>query len=303
VAALLQDSEVLVADALNFFNGALTQLASAEHAVIGHFASTESVGRPGFCSSAHGSDMSFGHKLSDEQTRHQPQSSELMERILVVEDDLSVQRILKRLFESEGFAVEMQSDGQAGLDSFYGDAPSATILDLNLPKLSGKHLCRTMKATAPSIPIIVLTASCDLHDKVALLEMGADDYMTKPFSPRELLARLRVALRHTKLPARVRPVVFDGIVVDFGKVEVTRNRTSVELTAHEFKTLQFFIQNPDRVITRAELLKQVCGYGDGYTTTRSIDNHIMKLRHKLEEDPGCPTHFRTVPRLGYKFTF
>ncbi len=247
--------------------------------------------------------MRFGHKLSDEQTRHQPQSSELTGRILVVEDDPSVQRILKRLFEAEGLAVDTHSDGQAGLDSFYADTPSATILDLNLPNLSGKHLCREMKATAPSIPIIVLSASSELHDKVALLDMGADDYMTKPFSPRELLARLRAALRHTKLPVRASPVVFDGIVVDFGKVEVTRNGISVELTAHEFKTLQFFVQNPDRLITRAELLKQVCGYGDSYATTRSIDNHIMKLRHKLEKDPGSPTHFRTVPRLGYRFAF
>ena len=219
----------------------------------------------------------------------------------MVEDDPSVQRILKRLFEAEGLAVETYSDGRAGLDSFHADAPSATILDLNLPELSGRHLCQEMKATAPSVPIIILSASCELHDKVALLEMGADDYMTKPFSPRELLARLRVALRHTKLPTRASQVVFDGIVVDFGKVEVTRNGTPVELTAHEFKTLQFFIQNPDRVITRAELLKQVCGYGDGYTNSRSIDNHIMKLRHKLEKDPGCPTRLRTVPRLGYRF--
>jgi DNA-binding response OmpR family regulator len=160
-----------------------------------------------------------------------------------------------------------------------------------------------MKAAAPSIPVIVLSASSDLHDKVALLEMGADDYITKPFSPRELLARLRVALRYTKPLARANQVVFDGIVVDFDKVEVTRNGTPVELTAHEFKTLQYLIQNPDRLITRAELLKQVCGYGDSYTTSRSIDNHIMKLRHKLEENPGRPTHFRTVPRLGYKCTF
>jgi DNA-binding response OmpR family regulator len=249
------------------------------------------------------SDMNVGHKLSGRETKHEPQLGKLTERILVVDDDPSVQRILKRLFEAEGLPVDTYSDGQAGLDSFHAVAPSAAIVDLNLPKLSGKHLCHEMKAIAPSIPIIVLSASCELQDKVALLEMGADDYVTKPFSPRELLARLRVALRHIKLPAKASQVAFDGIVVDFGKVEVTRNGAPIGLTAHEFKTLQFFVQNPDRVITRAELLKQVCGSRDGYATTRSIDNHIMKLRHELEKDPGCPTHFRTVPRLGYKFMF
>jgi DNA-binding response OmpR family regulator len=247
--------------------------------------------------------MGLGSNTPDDQTVTQRQSPELTKRILVVEDDPSVQKILKRILEAEGFAVEAHLDGRAGLDSFHADAPSAAILDLHLPTLSGQHLCKEMKAAAPSIPIVILTASCDLNDKVILLEMGADDYITKPFSPRELLARLRVALRHSHRPAIVSQFVFDGIVVDFGKVEVTRNGTSVALTAHEFKTLQFFVENPDRVITRAELLRRVCGYEDGYTTNRSIDNHIMKLRHKLENDPTCPAHFRTVPRLGYKFTF
>jgi DNA-binding response OmpR family regulator len=247
--------------------------------------------------------MSLESLLSAEQTTYQAQSLGLTGRILVVEDDPSVQKALKRLFEVEGFAVEIHSDGRAGLDSFYAQAPSATILDLRLPKLSGQHLCKEMKAAAPSIPIIVLSASAELHDKVLLLDMGADDYVTKPFSPRELLARLRVALRHSNPPARASQGIFDGIVVDFEKVEVTRSGTPVVLTAHEFKTLKFFVQNPDRVITRAELLKEVWGYKDGYTTTRTIDNHIMKLRHKLENDPSCPSHFRTVTRVGYRFTF
>jgi DNA-binding response OmpR family regulator len=243
--------------------------------------------------------MSLGPKLSHEHIT-QPQ---LPTRILVVEDDPSVQKILKRLFEAEGFAVEGHMDGRAGLDSFHEDVPSAAILDLHLPELSGKHLCKEMKAAVPSIPIIILTASCQPDDKVTLLEMGADDYITKPFSPRELLARLRMALRHNHSPASASEVAFGGVVVDFEKVEVSRDGTSVVLTAHEFKTLQFFVQNPDRLITRAELLKEVCGYECSYASSRSIDNHIMKLRHKLENDPTCPRHFRTVPRLGYKFTF
>lgn len=221
----------------------------------------------------------------------------------MVEDDPSIQKVLKRLLEPEGFAVEARSDGQTGLDSFYTNPPSATILDLYLPTLSGQHLCKEMKAAVPSIPIIVLSGSSDVHDKVLLLDMGADDYVTKPFSPRELLARLRVALRHSQRRKRARKVVFGDITVDFEKVEVTRNGTSVALTAHEFKTLRFLVKNPSRVIRRAELLKEVRGYEDDSTTTRSIDNHIMKLRHKLERDPSCPVHFRTVTRVGYRFTF
>jgi len=247
--------------------------------------------------------MSFGSELSDEHAKRQPQSPEVMDRILVVEDDPSVQKALKRLLEAEGFAVEGHSDGRAGLDSFHADVPSATILDLKLPGLSGQQLCQEMKKADSSIPIIILTASCDLNDKVILLEMGADDYITKPFSPRELLARLRVALRHSKPPTRASEVVFDGIVVNFKKMEVTRNGSSIALSAHEFKTLQFFVQNPDRLITRAEVLKKVSGYEGECSSSRSIDNHIMTLRQKLENDPSSPTHFRTVHGFGYRFAF
>ena len=246
--------------------------------------------------------MDLRSRISDEETDAQPEAPQVTKRILVVEDDPSVQKALKRLFEAEGFAVLGHMDGQAGLDSFRDDAPSAVILDLHLPKLSGERGCQEMKAATPAIPIIILTASSDLNDKVMLLEMGADDYMTKPFSPRELLARLRVALRHSNQPIKSSWVEFDGITVDFEKVEVVRNGTLVALTAHEFKTLQFFLLNRDRLITRTELMKAVCGYEDGYTTTRSIDNHIMKLRQKLEGNPSCPIHFQTVTRLGYRFT-
>jgi DNA-binding response OmpR family regulator len=244
--------------------------------------------------------MGLGY-TPDDQTVTQRQSPELTKRILVVEDDPSVQKILKRILEAEGFAVEGHLDGPAGLDSFHADAPSAAILDLHLPTLSGQHLCKEMKAAAPSIPIVILTASCDLNDKVILLEMGADDYITKPFSPRELMARIRVALRHSSPPARESEVTFDGIVVNFEKMEVTRNGASIPLTAREFKTLRFFVQNPDRIITRAELLNKVCGNENGDSASRTIDNHIMKLRQKLEDDPSRPIHFRTVHRFGYRF--
>ena len=221
-------------------------------------------------------------------------------RILVVEDDPAVQKALKRLFESEGYAVEIQANGKSALESFQQTAPAVVILDLRLPKLSGSDVCKEIKAQAPTLPIIVLSATSDVSDKVLLLELGADDYVTKPFSPRELLARVRAALRHTSRTTNVSRVNFDGISIDFKKMEVQRDDKIVVLTAQEFKTLQFLVQNADRVISRDELLNEVWGY-QNYPSTRTVDNHILKLRQKLERDPASPVHFRTVHGMGYKF--
>ena len=221
-------------------------------------------------------------------------------RILVVEDDPAVQKALKRLFETEGYTVEVQSDGQSALESFQAAAPAAVVLDLRLPKMSGREVCKEIKAHAPALPIVVLSAASDVSDKVLLLELGADDYVTKPFSPRELLARVRAALRHTARVPEAQIVSFDNISVDFRKMEVKRDGEPVILTAQEFKTFQFLVQNADRVITRDELLNEVWGY-QNYPSTRTVDNHILKLRQKLERDPSSPTHFRTVHGMGYKF--
>ncbi|HXM65239.1 MAG TPA: response regulator transcription factor [Candidatus Acidoferrum sp.] len=221
-------------------------------------------------------------------------------RILVVEDDPAVQKALKRLFESEGYVVEIQANGQAALESFRSAAPAVIILDLRLPKLSGNDLCKEIKAQAPTQPIIVLSATSDVSDKVLLLELGADDYVTKPFSPRELLARVRAALRHTARKPEVSLVNFDDISIDFKKMEVQREGKVVTLTAQEFKALKFFVENEDRVIGRDELLNDVWGY-QNYPSTRTVDNHVLKLRQKLERDPASPVHFRTVHGMGYKF--
>ena len=221
-------------------------------------------------------------------------------RILVVEDDPAVQKALRRLFETEGFTVEVQSNGRSALESFHAAPPSAIVLDLRLPKLSGQDLCKEIKAQAPTLPIVVLSAASDVSDKVLLLELGADDYVTKPFSPRELLARVRAALRHTVRTASPSVVTFDGISVDLKKMEVVRDGKPVVLTAQEFKTLQFLVQNAERVIGRNELLNEVWGY-QNYPSTRTVDNHILKLRQKLERDPASPVHFRTVHGMGYKF--
>lgn len=222
-------------------------------------------------------------------------------RILVVEDDPAVQKALRRLFESEGYAVEVQSDGKSAIDSFHSAAPAAMVLDLRLPKVSGRDVCKEIKAISPTLPIVVLSAATDVSDKVLLLELGADDYVTKPFSPRELLARVRAALRHTsRAPETNNVITFDGISADFHKMEVKRDGKPVVLTAQEFKTFQFLVQNADRVISRDELLNEVWGY-QNYPSTRTVDNHILKLRQKLEKDPSSPVHFRTVHGMGYKF--
>src|ERR1700722_18027032 len=221
-------------------------------------------------------------------------------RVLVVEDDPSVQKALKRLFETEGYAVEVQANGQSALESFQASPPAVIILDLRLPKLSGSDLCKEVKAQAPALPIVVLSATSDVSDKVLLLELGADDYVTKPFSPRELLARVRAALRRTVRPAPTEKFSFEDIFVDFTKMEVLREGKPIALTAQEFKTLKFMVQNPERVITRDELLNEVWGYHN-YPSTRTVDNHILKLRQKLEKDPANPVHFRTIHGMGYKF--
>lgn len=226
--------------------------------------------------------------------------SKAANRILVVEDDPAVQKALRRLFETEGYAVETQSDGKSALDSFRASAPAAIVLDLRLPKVSGRDVCKEIKSIAPGLPVVVLSAASDVSDKVLLLELGADDYVTKPFSPRELLARIRAALRHTARPAETQVVSFDGIAADFRKMEVKRDGRPVVLTAQEFKTFQFLVQNADRVISRDELLNEVWGY-QNYPSTRTVDNHILKLRQKLEKDPSSPIHFRTVHGMGYKF--
>jgi DNA-binding response OmpR family regulator len=212
-----------------------------------------------------------------------------MERILVVEDDRAVQKALRRLFEAEGFAVEIRADGKSALDAFRSAAPAAIVLDLRLPAISGRDVCREIKSQSPAIPIIVLSAASDVSD-----------YVTKPFSPRELLARVRAAVRRTVRAPGGEVIAFDGISIDFTKMEVLRDGQPVGLTAQEFKTLKFFIQNAERVISRDELLNEVWGY-QNYPSTRTVDNHILKLRQKLEKDPANPVHFRTVHGMGYKF--
>jgi DNA-binding response OmpR family regulator len=223
-----------------------------------------------------------------------------MERMLVIEDDRSLYKPLMRVFEADGYSLDFAGDGAAGLEAFRSVPPALVVLDLKLPKIHGREVCRAIKGEAPNLPIIVLSASVDEVDKVLLLELGADDYVTKPFSPRELLARVHSVMRRAQGPRQIDRYVFGNISVDFTKMELTRGGTAVALTPQEFKILKYFVGNVERVISRDELLNQVWGF-NCYPSTRTVDNHLVKLRQKLEADPVNPRHFKTVHGAGYKF--
>jgi len=223
-----------------------------------------------------------------------------MSLILVIEDDPRIQRALQRQFTAEGYEVHIEGDGLSGLAACKSLRPVAAVLDLMLPGLSGRSVCKEIKAWSSDMPVIVLSAVTEVADKVLLLETGADDYMTKPFSPRELLARVQAAIRRTRRKVEGLPLGFGDVSVDFLKMETYKSGALIPLTAHEFKLLRFFLDNPGRAIAREELLNDVWGL-NFHLTTRTVDNQILKLRQKLEADPANPVHFRTVHGFGYKF--
>jgi DNA-binding response OmpR family regulator len=222
------------------------------------------------------------------------------ERILVIEDDVALRKILRRLFSSEGYEVDVVPDGVSGVEMLRQRAPAAVILDLLRPGSSGCDLCKEIAKLIPGMPLLILSASCDVADKVLLLEIGADDYMTIPFSPRELIARLRALIRRSSRVSPENLYIFEDVMVDFSKTEITRGGERIAVTAKEFKTLEFLTKNAERTISRDELLDKVWGYQD-YPCTRTVDNHMLRLRQKLESDPANPSHFLTVYGLGYKF--
>ena len=221
-------------------------------------------------------------------------------RILVVEDDQALRKVLQRLLSSEGYEVDVVPDGVSAVEMLRHKTPTAAILDLLRPGSSGCDLYKTIADSIPGLPLLILSASPDVADKVLLLEMGADDYVTIPFSPRELVARLRALIRRSWRGSTKNVYAFDDVMVDFLKAEITRGGDKITVTAKEFKTLEFLIKNAERAISRDELLIQVWGYKD-YPLTRTVDTHMLRLRQKLESDPSNPSHFLTVHGLGYKF--
>lgn len=236
---------------------------------------------------------------AEEVAPHPPVVHELGS-ILVVEDDPRMQRVLQRMFAAERYEVIQAQDGKAAFDLFCARKPIAVVLDLILPHVSGRELCQKFKAVDPETPVIVVSAISEVVDKVLLLELGADDYVTKPFSPRELMARVQAAIRRRRKPVSTDSYRFADCEIQFKKMTVVRNGASVILTSHEFRLLKFFIDHAERVLSREELLNEVWGY-NCYPTTRTVDNQILKLRQKLEPDPANPTHFLTIYGAGYKF--
>jgi DNA-binding response OmpR family regulator len=225
-----------------------------------------------------------------------------MDTILVVEDDCRAQKALRRLFEYEGYKVEVCCDGQSAVERVRTAAPTAVILDLDLPALSGKRVCCEIRRTTISLPIIVLSALKSESDKILMLELGADDYVTKPFSHRELLARVRAAIRRTPVYKSANPqkVEFGSACVDFITMEATFAGRPIELTGREFRLLRFLVNNEDHVVCRGEIPRKI--YRNNISPrTRTIDNLISKLRQKLEPDPANPTHILTVRCVGYRF--
>jgi DNA-binding response OmpR family regulator len=224
----------------------------------------------------------------------------VQDQILVIEDDLRMQKVLQRMFNEQRYGVTVCGDGQSGLDAFHSLKVSAVVLDLVLPNMFGRDVCKKMKAERPDVPVVVVSATSEVADKVLLLELGADDYVTKPFSPRELMARVQAAIRRRQKPAATATYTFGECEVDFARMSARRANKHVVLTAHEFKLLRYFVDHAERVLSREELLNEVWGYSS-YPTTRTVDNQVLKLRQKLENDPAEPRYLKTVYGAGYKF--
>jgi DNA-binding response OmpR family regulator len=222
-------------------------------------------------------------------------------RILVIEDEPAMVAGLRDNFEYEGYDVISADDGVSGLERVLADDPDLVVLDVMMPRMSGLEVCKEVKARRPSIPIIMLTARGQEIDKVVGLELGADDYVTKPFSIRELMARIKAVLRRVT-PQGAAPDVyrFGEVEVNVRGNEVRRAGSVVELSAKEFALLAYFIAHPGETLSRDRLLDAVWGY-QNYPNTRTVDTHIVHLRHKVEPDPEQPRFIVTVHGSGYKF--
>src|SRR6516162_149851 len=224
-----------------------------------------------------------------------------MENILLIDNDPTVIRVLRQTFAGSGFELFNAPNRSKALEIFRTTILRAVILELCLPGESGPDLYRDIRKRSADVPVLVLSSATDELDKILLLELGADDYITKPFSPRELLARVRVAVRRLNLMTIPKDVVaFDDVVVNFQSMELFKSGRNIPITRQELRVLRFFVHNQGRVISDSELLGAAWGtYSRPASGT--IKTHILRLRQKLERDPRNPLHLRTVHRAGYKF--
>jgi phosphate regulon transcriptional regulator PhoB len=227
------------------------------------------------------------------------------QKILVVEDEPDIRKLVQYNLTQEHFKVLEAEDGEQALKIVQRDKPNLLILDLMLPGLSGIELCRILRdrSDTAKLPILMLTAKAGETDRVVGLEMGADDYLTKPFSPRELVARVRAILRRAASAAETEPLpAYDrgGLKIDFTTYEVFARGKNIKLTLKEFELLRFLVQNPNRVLSRDQLLDRVWG-GETFVTPRTVDVHIRRLRKAIEKDDSHPRWILTLRGVGYKF--
>jgi DNA-binding response OmpR family regulator len=222
-----------------------------------------------------------------------------MQTILVIDDDESLRDTISVMLEQEGFRAILAADGKTGYEKAITLKPDLALVDLRLPGMSGIEICKHLREAHLALPIIVLSAVGDEVDKVLLLEIGADDYMVKPFGTRELLARIRAVLRRASPDSR-KVVHFSDTEVDFERRIVRKKGDDLKLTPAEYNLLCYFLHNPDKPLTRDMILNSVWGY-EFFPNTRTVDAHVVKLRQKLEPDPASPRHFLTVHGVGYRF--
>jgi DNA-binding response OmpR family regulator len=224
-----------------------------------------------------------------------------MAKILIVEDEPNMVAGLRDNFEFEGYQVLTAPDGVAGLERALSESPDIVILDVMMPRMSGLDVCKQLKAKKPSMPIIMLTARGQEVDKVVGLELGADDYVTKPFSIRELLARVKAVLRRAgTIPKQGEKFAFGEVEVNLRNCQVSRKGKALEFSSKEFELLKYFLNHPGETLSRDRLLEDVWGY-DRFPTTRTVDAHIVRLRQKVEPKPEDPRFILTVHGTGYKF--
>ncbi len=219
-------------------------------------------------------------------------------KILVVEDEKKISDIVKAYLQKEGYAVTVASTGSEAID-FLKEGFDLIILDLMLPDIPGEEICEMIRKDS-DIPIIMLTAKSDEEDRIKGLGIGADDYVVKPFSPRELVARVKALLRRTKGNKRILSFNGGDLVIDTASLEVRKGNSPLTLTPTEFKLLSTIAERPGQVFTRLQLVNTILGYDfEGYD--RTIDAHIKNIRHKIEDDPRNPSYIKTVYGVGYKF--